>query len=79
LGTIEAYKQKTHQIYLSRQYHCKMYLARKELADVLFSISLKNGELQRYEPALRRGGEDSQRIAGYGAQFMTFIWRMPCR
>jgi hypothetical protein len=31
------------------------------------------------EPALRRGGEDSQRIAGYGAQFMTFIWRMPCR
>jgi hypothetical protein len=27
-----------------------MYLARKELADVLFSISLKNGELQRYEP-----------------------------
>jgi len=50
LGTIEAYKQKTHQIYLSRQYHCKMYLARKELADVLFSISLKNGELQRYEP-----------------------------
>jgi hypothetical protein len=28
-----------------------MYLARKELADVLFSISLKNGELQRYEHA----------------------------
>lgn len=50
-----------------------MYLARKELAEVLFSISLKNGELQRYEPTAKGipkgdSSEDLQRKAGIASK-----------